>query len=219
MKQLISIDHYQKLAGLFYYPDLAFPEKVKQIQQYLDKYYLPASKELRGFTDFTSKATLKEMEELFTRSFDVQAITTLDIGYLLFGDDYKRAELLVNLNREHNEVGNDCHHELADHLPNVLRLLPKMKKQEIVEELADKVVGHALRKMIGEFDPEKLKEKNKVYKRHHKTLIERSEKYGAIYQKPLLALYEVLQQDFKIDLTPEQTPDFLKSIGTEMEID
>jgi hypothetical protein len=33
---------------------------------------------------------------LFTRSFDVQAVTTLDLGYIVFGEDYKRGELLVN---------------------------------------------------------------------------------------------------------------------------
>ena len=68
--------------------------------------------------------------ELYLRTFDVQAITTLDIGYVLFGEDYKRGALLAGLSAEHKKVSNDCGIELADHLPNVLRLLPKMEAGE-----------------------------------------------------------------------------------------
>ena len=70
--------------------------------------------------------------EIHTRSFEVQSITTLDVGYVAFGDDYKRGELLVNLNREHEAVGVDCGSELPDHLPNVLRLMARWQDPELV---------------------------------------------------------------------------------------
>lgn len=215
------LGHYTILAGLFDYPDSSYTERVRRAQKLLEKSYTEAGVLLKGFTAFIADATLNVQEELFTRSFEVQAATTLDIGYLLFGDDYKRAQLLVNLNREHNEVKNDCRNELADHLPNVLRLLPKIKEQELVEELADKMIAPALRKMIDEFNPERLKAKNKVYKKHHKTLIERSEEYGLIYQKPLQALYCVLLEDFNIDENEptEKTSDFMSSVNTEMKLE
>ena len=50
---------------------------------------------------------LDEVQEVFTRSFDVQSITTLGVGYVMFGDDYKRGEMLVNLNRELRDAGID----------------------------------------------------------------------------------------------------------------
>ena len=66
------------------------------------------------------------------------------------------------------------------------------------EELVDKILASSLKKIIGEFDPEKLGVKNKVYKKYHKTMIESSESYGTIFQYPLKALYEVLCRDFSL---------------------
>ncbi len=214
-----SIADYELIAELFEYPDPDSPDTVAKIQAHLDDRYPAAGEILRPFAQFMSEATLLEIEELFVRSFDVQAITTLDIGYVLFGDDYKRGELLVNLNREHKNVQNDCGHELSDHLSNVLRLLPKLKDEAIVVELIEKMVAPALKKMIREFNSDRIKAKEKSYKKHYKTLIDRSEMYYTIYQQSLLALYEILKLDFdfqEIAERDDKSSDFLKSIDSEM---
>lgn len=216
-----SFDHYSKLAGLFPYPGPTFPQTAKQVQVFLDQYYPAAGIELEIFTKFVSTASPTELEELFNRTFEVQALTTLDLGYVLFGDDYKRGAVLVNLNREHRDAGIECQSELADHLPNILQLLSKMKKPELRAELVDKIVAPAVRKIIGEFNAEKLEMKNAIYKKHHRTLIERSETYGMIYQYPLKAVYQVLKEDFEVNEveTPRQSAGFLKSVVSEMNIE
>lgn len=213
------IDHYDLIARIFEYPLADLPEKVGAVQTQLDARYPSAGEMLRPFSRFVSGASVLEMEELFVRSFDVQAVTTLDIGYVLFGDDYKRGELLVNLNREHKAVDNDCFHELSDHLPNILRLLPKMQDEAIIHELVEKVLGPALKKMIHEFETDRIKAKEKSYKKHYKTLIDRSQTSYTVYQSTLKALYEILKQDFDFAepvLQNEKSSDFLKSINTEM---
>jgi nitrate reductase molybdenum cofactor assembly chaperone len=214
---------YTMLAGLFSYPDAQFDKKARHIQACLEDTCADAAAELREFTEFAFQASLVDLEELYTRSFDVQAVTTLDLGYVLFGDDYKRGELLVNLSNEHRHAGVDCGTELPDHLPNVLRLLDAMQKPELRRELVMKIVGPALRKIMAEFDPARLEKKNAVYERHHNTLIERSERYGTIYEKPLRALYTFLREEFDIG-TDEELPiphrsQFLSSIGTEMTLE
>lgn len=217
-----SLEHYDYLAGLFFYPTDGFAQAVSEAQGLLDQQYPAAGAELKPFTEFVSGAAPTELEEVFTRSFEVQAITTLDIGYVLFGDDYKRGALLVNLNREHREAGVDCGNELADHLPNVLRLLASMSDAELREELVQMLVVPALRKIISDFDPEKIAQKNAIYQKHHKTLIERSEHHGTIYQYPLTALYRVLEADFdltEIAILPAPSAGFLKSVGSEMNIE
>ena len=93
-------NHYRLLAGLFEYPDADYPEKIDRVRQFLDGKYVDATVELDEFIKRLPDDDLLTMQELFTRSFDVQAIATLDIGYVLFGDDYKRGELLANLNQE-----------------------------------------------------------------------------------------------------------------------
>jgi nitrate reductase assembly molybdenum cofactor insertion protein NarJ len=217
----IQLDKYEILSRIFRYPDAGFANDVKTIQAYFNEYDSSVGKQLKPFSDFVANAKLSELEELFTRSFEIQAITTLDVGYILFGDDYKRAELLVNMNREHTEAGVDCGVELPDHLVNILKLLPKIENKDIVPDLISKILQPALRKMIAEFEPSHIERKNKVYRKHHKTMIEQSEVYGLIYQYPLKALYALLEQDFG-EIEQEESfkkTDFLKSINTEMTIE
>ena len=216
-----KLKHYIIMAELFEYPDDRFAEKVETVQQFLDAHYPEAAEMLREFTALSSRASRIEMEELFTRSFDVQAVTTLDLGYVLFGDDYKRGELLVNLNREHREAENECYTELSDHLPNVLRLLPKMQDRAIADELVQKVISPSLNRMIKGFEPEIIEAKDKVYRKHHKTIIDKSEDYYRVYQRVLMTLYKVLKVDFQFTeyTETEKTSDFLKSIDSEITIE
>ena len=216
-----SIAHYQFLADIYEYPMEGYSKKVRAGQEFLDKNFPEAAGMLRPFTDYMVTLPLKKQEELFIRSFDVQSVTTLDLGYVLFGDDYKRGELLVNLNREHREVQNNCGIELADHLSNVLRLLPKMQDEELVEELARRIVAAALRRMIPGFDPEQIELKDKFYEKRHKTIIDRDEGHYTIYQKALEALHWLIKEDFGIVEieTPEEVSDFLKNIHTEVKLE
>ncbi|MBK8920887.1 MAG: hypothetical protein IPM81_05170 [Saprospirales bacterium] len=212
-----DITHYRFLASLFDYPQADYTDRMLAAQRQLDERFPEAAALLRPFTEFMSGANLAVQQELFLRSFDVQAVTTLDLGYVLFGDDYKRGELLVNLNREHREAENDCGVELSDHLPNVLRLLPKLNDAELVNELANRIIGPALYRMIRGFEPEQVELKDKFYQKQHKTLIERPSDHYTIFQKLLEALYAVLNADFGIEEKElaEKTSDFLKNINTE----
>ncbi len=209
---------YDLLAELFQYPAVSFASAVSTAQAYLDRSYPRAGETLRPFTEFIASATLTEMEELYTRSFDVQAVTTLDIGYVLFGDDYKRAEMLVNLNREHREAGNTCRTELPDHLPNVLRLITRMNDQALAEELVEKMLGPAVARMKAEFSPERVEQRNALYRKHHKTIIHMSETHGRLYGCTLDALYLVLKKDFNLREEPLSTKSsaFLRSVESEM---
>ena len=222
---MLNRDHYCLLAELFEYPDADFSANVSSIRDLLDSSYPKAVKQIDQFIKHLPVHDLLLMQELFTRSFDVQAIATLDLGYVLFGDDYKRGEMLANLNREHNQAGNDCGTELADYLPNILRLMPLLDEEELVNDLAYAVVAPSLLEMIGEFDPNRLEKKNESYEKHYKTLIETpsvNKNAVTLYKFALRALYEVLKQDFslieKIPLQREPN-DFLSSLTQENEIE
>ena len=219
-----DLTHYHTLADLFEYPDAEYPRKARTVKRVLDGRYPLAAKQLERFLVLLPETDVTAMQELFIRSFDVQAMTTLDIGYVLFGDDYKRGELLANLNREHREAKNDCGSELADHLPNLLRLSSKLEDEELLEELAESILAPALREMIGEFAAERIERKNESYKKHYKTIIDTplvSDEAVTLYQFPLKVLYEVLKQDFSlVETTPStQTTDFLGSLRRENEIE
>ena len=216
-----TYSHYTDLAELFGYPDDAFADRVRSVHEFLNNNYPEAGTLLEPFLSFTKQASIVQMEELFLRTFDVQAITTLDIGYVLFGDDYKRGAVLVHLNNEHAKVGNPCYSELSDHLPNVLRLLPLLDNAEFREELVDRIVAPALRKIISEFSLETIEKKEKVYMRHHKTLIQSSTSDGTLYRHALIALFSVMKADFNLTMekATETSSSFLKGIGTEIQLE
>jgi nitrate reductase assembly molybdenum cofactor insertion protein NarJ len=216
--------HYRLIASLFEYPDAGYPERVRQIKEFLDESYPKAAEEIGKFLEYLPADDVVAMQELFTRSFDVQAIATLDIGYVLFGDDYKRGELLANLNREHIAAENNCGTELADHLPNILRLMSVLRDEELIEDLAYAIVGPALLEMIGEFAADRLEKKNESYRKHYKTLIDTPAvgvEAVTLYKLALKSLYEVLKQDFsRIETMPlKRKSDFLGSVGLEIEIE
>lgn len=217
-------DHYALMADLFDYPDPHYRNNVAAVYKFLIAAYPSAANDLSRFLELLPVQDVKTMQGLFTHTFDVQAITTLDIGYVLFGDDYKRGELLANLNREHREADNDCGTELADHLPNILRLMGKLTEEELLEELVQEIVGPAIKTMISEFKVERIEEKNKAYLKHYKTLIEAPVlqlEISSLYQFALKSLYLVLKQDFSLveKITPETSVDFLASVQRENEIE
>ncbi|MCH9028389.1 MAG: hypothetical protein IH819_01995 [Bacteroidetes bacterium] len=216
-----NINHYEKLAQLFQYPKANYKEKVEVAETVLSELYPETLSTFKEFSDFVSNSSLDEITEIFTRTFDVQAITTLDVGYVLFGDDYKRGELLVNLNREHREAANECTDELADNFSNLLSLLPKMQNQDIRDELIQMIIMPGLTKIINEFDTKNINLKNKVYQKQYKTIIEQSEDYGRIFLIPLMVVYKIIGSDFGYIKPIEENNknNFTDAITSEIEID
>jgi len=215
---------YELLAPLFEYPQADFPEQVANIKDYLVGRYADAASDLGRFADLLPVDDLEAMQELFTRSFDVQAATTLDVGYVLFGDDYKRGILLANLNREHRTANIDTGTELADYIPNLLRLMAVIEDEEVLHDLAYAILGPALLEMIGEFSTERIEKRNKKYEKHYKTLIEVpavATDAVTLYQFALKSLYAVLQQDFALiaSMPLQRSSEFLASVSRENRIE
>ncbi len=212
---------YHKISGLFVFPkDEDYVANVKEVQQYLYKVLPDAGKTLQPFTKIVETVSKIELEDLYVRTFEVQSITTLDIGYIVFGDDYKRGELLVNLNKEHKTYGIDCGNELADNLSNVLKLLNVLKDDELRDDLINKIMMPALIKMIEGFGEGQITAKDKIYIKHHKTLIEKHQAF-TIYKHALFALYQALDHDFdiKIEEQPQRSGGFLSSIKQEITLE
>jgi len=220
--------HYSHVAELFDFPGPELAPRGRALLDFLRDNYPDAALEVEHFLNAIPERTL-DLQELHTRTFDVQALTTLDIGYVLFGDDYKRGALLSNLNHEHSRAENDCRGELADHLPNLLRLIPKLKDQELLDELVREILVPALMLMIREFDPERIVKKNASYQKHYKTLIDPAPgSDSTIYCRTLKALMHVLAKDFQVTETitrladsgsRPQTVDFLRLVEKEMDIE
>ena len=83
----MKFQHYQLLAELFRYPDGEFLWKIEAAKNWLKVFDPEAAAELEVFYQELPRTDLDQIQALYTRSFDVQAITTLDVAYVLFGDE------------------------------------------------------------------------------------------------------------------------------------
>jgi len=146
-----NLNHYKQFADLFRYPDEKLLPKAKAFLEVVQSQMPERSKKLSAFVTAIEKLSAKKQQEYFMKTFDVQAVCYLDLGYVMFGEDYKRAQLLVNLQKEHKVAGVDCGNELADHLPNVLTLLSQTSNKGFAEELGFIITMPAVRFMLVKF--------------------------------------------------------------------
>ncbi|MBT3964186.1 MAG: hypothetical protein HN728_11975 [Flavobacteriales bacterium] len=194
---MMKKEQYIALSKLFLYPKGDYQEDVATCLLLLEEQYPEIAPGFHRFSDFIAGSTPYEIEEIFGITFHIQAICYLDIGYVLFGEDYSRGEFLLNMKKEQANINHDCEPELADNLPHVLQLLSISTDQELVEELAVKVVIPAVEKMLEEFGNERLRLRKKINKRKQKVVIMEDVVNGNIYQNAIQALLRVLKQDFE----------------------
>lgn len=142
---------YKNIAHLFIYPGGDYCQVVEKLISELQEFGQTAVDDfLPVASHFTSKQT-GELQEYYIRTFDVNAACYLDIGYVLFGEESKRGQFLLNMKNEQLKAENDCGTEFADHLPNVLTLLPKIKDNIFREELVVSMLLPALKHMLENF--------------------------------------------------------------------
>jgi nitrate reductase assembly molybdenum cofactor insertion protein NarJ len=144
---------YNHLAKLFSYPDGTQKDVIDELLESLGTYSGTAEKFAPVATHFSTQP-VSELQEYYIRTFDVNAACYLDIGYVLFGEESKRGQFLLYMRSEQKMANNDCGTEFADHLPNVLTLLPKMEDAVLREELVVTLVLPSLKHMLNNFRTE-----------------------------------------------------------------
>jgi nitrate reductase molybdenum cofactor assembly chaperone len=145
---------YSYIAQLFNYPNGDYLETVEQLQTELKKYGESHVDEFISVASHFTSNPISELQEYYIHTFDVNASCYLDVGYVLFGEESKRGQFLLNMKSEQLKANNDCGTEFPDHLPNVLTLLPKIEDHLFTEELVVTMLLPALKQMFGNFSKE-----------------------------------------------------------------
>lgn len=141
---------YESLAALFDYPDAEYAQKIFESRSLLESVYAEKADVLAKFEEYVKRVSLAELEELYVATFDVQSSCCLDVGYSVFGEDYKRGQFMAELKVLYRDKSLDCGTELPDHLPNVLRLLTRLDYASS-DKLVSQVVVPALNHIIQAF--------------------------------------------------------------------
>jgi len=105
-----------------------------------------AAAEVTQFGAYVEQHSQRELEEVFTATFEINPACALEIGWQLFGEDYDRGLLLVRLRQELRNYGLSESCELPDHLTHVLPLIAAMPEDE-AERFVQACVIPAVNKM------------------------------------------------------------------------
>ncbi|MCX7783520.1 MAG: nitrate reductase [Meiothermus sp.] len=133
----------ETLALAYQYPQ---PGSTKALWERMKDLPQSRAKDLLGrFLQAISELKLSEREELYTRTLDLTPLTAPNIGYAVYGEDYRRGRLMAELNAEYLRLGIDMAGEIPDHLIPVLRYLGVAEKS--LPELLQ-LLGPALHQIL-----------------------------------------------------------------------
>lgn len=138
---------YRLFASLLDYPTEDLGRHARECLDALLGARSPAAGPLNRFSDHLRGASQARIEELYTRTFDLQAVCSPYVGYQLFGDSYKRGLFMARLNEGYREKGFSPGSELPDHIAVVLRFLALGPEDEFSRALLDEGLVPALDKM------------------------------------------------------------------------
>lgn len=113
-----------------------------------------AAAAMARFAVFAKAALRGELEEAYTRTFDLDQSRCPYVGFHLFGESYKRSVFLLRLKAEARSSGIELGTELADHLAILLRLLASSADAALKAELVTEALLPALHRMLRSAAPD-----------------------------------------------------------------
>lgn len=141
----------ERLGALLRYPGPDFSELLDTCRLALADGPAEALAATERFADEISGLETSELQELYTRTFDLNPVCALEVGWHLYGESYERGRFLVRMRVLLDRLGLAESNELPDHLVSVLPALAQLDPAER-EELGRPYVVPAVAKMVAGFD-------------------------------------------------------------------
>lgn len=136
----------EAVSAVLRYPGADHAERVERCLAAVPHHLAEARGSLEAFHARTRGLSTSQLQELYTRTFDLNPACSPELGWHLFGERYERGLFLVKLRQLMRRVELAETTELPDHLAGVLELLPRLGEEEAAD-LAAACVLPALAKM------------------------------------------------------------------------
>lgn len=133
---------YDDLSALLDYP--AGPLKAPRAE------HAETSRLMGEFVKRIVSLPVTDREELYTRTFDINPVCSLEVGWQLYGENYDRGRFLVTMRRQMRRFALSESAELPDHLASALRVWARMDLDEAVPFAAGFLLP-AIEKMLAGF--------------------------------------------------------------------
>jgi len=159
-------------------PENNFREAVRQLGDALaaDPSYAPAAELVKSFETEMTRLSDTQLEELYTRTFDLTPDISLETGWQLYGEAYERGSFLVKMREMLRSLKITETGELPDHMTYMLRALGRLPVEE-GRELVKKYLSKSLSKIIKNFP-----DKDNPYLRLLRALSLVFEKYSTVME-------------------------------------
>ncbi len=137
---------YDLLGSLLAYPDNLFFRRLSCCQTILREQIPEAGDWIDEFVRSVREKGYAELQEIYTHTFDLNPVCSLEIGWQLYGENYSRGEFLVDMRQSLRRLGVEESTELPDHLTHALAAFGRMSAME-ADRFAAKMLLPALEKM------------------------------------------------------------------------
>ncbi len=144
---------YELLSRLLEYPDVQFPDHLQDCLSFFPAEHPEAAQCVNRFAEQVRGLPLTRLQELFTQTFDLNPVCSLEVGWQLYGEEYSRGSFLVSMRGQLRRYGIAESCELPDHLTHLLPLLDRMERAEweAAQQFAKAALLPALEKMLRAF--------------------------------------------------------------------
>jgi nitrate reductase delta subunit len=135
---------YELFAEILDYPGPHLTASVQDCAALLRSEFPEGAELLGRFGNVQAGVPLGQLQEAYTSIFDMQPECTLNLGYQLLGDDWRRSILLFKLKEVYQARNFDSDSDLPDHLCILLRFLGSFDDSKEPAELVDDCLLPAL---------------------------------------------------------------------------
>jgi nitrate reductase delta subunit len=127
---MADVNEFGLLVTLLRYPEDGYKRDAERCCGFFAANHPQMEAPLSQFFEQTSTLTLEDLQALYTATFDLNPLCSLEVGWHLFGENYERGEFLVKMREELRRHGIAESTELPDHLTHALELVGRMEPQD-----------------------------------------------------------------------------------------
>jgi nitrate reductase delta subunit len=147
-------DIYDQLAELFVYPGAEYRRGLQDCLEVVGSDHPQAAEHIAKFIALVADVDRNGIEELFTRTFDLNPECCPELGWHLFGERYERGSFLVWMRSQLRLYDIDEGTELPDHLMYAMRVLARME-DEVADRFATEAIISAIDRMLASVEGKK----------------------------------------------------------------
>jgi len=142
----------QSFARLLSYPSAEIKLEAVGCLRQLKTTSPQAAAAFTGFIDFLERANFSRIEEVYTATFDLQALCQPYVGYQLCGENQPRTLFLMKLQEIYRQRNFSAGSELPDHLSVLLRYIATVDEPDGHRDIIADALLPSLRKMLEGFE-------------------------------------------------------------------